>query len=136
MTVYISYPEALHKALAPQQPFQDFLLTYSAMNVELLGVELSRAQRRYQSATRLRLSPGGETELTNWIWPDTKQVQSLLQRRVMQAVVDPDGHSHEAPVEIHADANAGGRYQRRASAVPGGIRESAGRGLPAEPGMG
>lgn len=107
MTVYISYPEALHKALAPQQPFQDFLLSYSAMNVELLGVELSRAQRRYQSATRLRLSPGGETELTNWIWPDVKQVQSLLQRRVMQAVVDPDGHSHEAPVEIHADANSG-----------------------------
>jgi hypothetical protein len=107
VTVYISYSEVLHKALAPQRPFQEFLLTYSAMDVELLEKELRRAQARFQIATRLRLFPDGETELTNWIWPDVEQVQSLLQQRVMQAVVDANGHFHEAPMEVHADANAG-----------------------------
>lgn len=106
VTVYISYSEALHKTLAPQRPFQEFLLTYSAMSVELLEKELKLAQERFQLSTRLRLAPGGEAVLTNWVWPDAKRVQSLLQQRVMQAVVDASGHFHETPMEIHADANA------------------------------
>lgn len=47
-----------------------------------------------------------EIPLTNWIWPDFKQVQDLLRQRVMQAMVDGKGHTHESPLEIHADANA------------------------------
>lgn len=106
VTVYISYSEALHKTLAPQRPFQEFLLTYSAMSLELLEKELKLAQKRFQLATRVLLASGGEAVLTNWVWPDAKRVQSLLQQRVMQAVVDANGHFHETPMEIHADANA------------------------------
>jgi hypothetical protein len=30
----------------------------------------------------------------------------MLQQRIMQATVDPGDHFHEAPFEIHADANS------------------------------
>jgi hypothetical protein len=105
VTLYLSYPEALHQALAPQRQFLAFLLIYSEMKTELLQKELLRAQARFQSTTHLYL-PDKETSLVNWVWPDAKAVQSMLQRRVMQAMVDPDAHAHEAPVEVHADANA------------------------------
>ena len=77
--------------------------------------ELLRAQAKFQSAVRMYLSPGPgkEVPLTNWVWPDVKQVQTMLQQRIMAAAVHPNGHSHEAPIEIHADANAPhGRSQR------------------------
>jgi hypothetical protein len=105
VTLYLSYPEALHLALAPQRQFAAFLLIYSEMKVEDLQKELLRAQARFQSSTHLFL-PDKEASLVNWVWPDAKSVQAMLQRRVMQAMVDPDAHAHEAPVEVHADVNA------------------------------
>jgi hypothetical protein len=30
----------------------------------------------------------------------------MMQQRMMAAMLDPNGHSHETPIEIHADANA------------------------------
>ena len=30
----------------------------------------------------------------------------MLQQRIMQAMVDPTGHAHDEPLEIHADANS------------------------------
>jgi len=106
VTLYIAYTDALHRAVAPQRPLASFLLMYSAMRPEDLQKELLRAQARLQSDTRIYLSPGpgAEVPLTNWVWPDVKQVQSLLQQRIMAATVDPNGHSHEPPSEIHAEA--------------------------------
>ena len=106
VTLYIGYTEALHQALAPQRPYAAFLLVYSAMKPEDLQKELIRAQARFQSGTRMYASTGKETPLTNWTWPNAKQVQSMLQQHIMQATVDPGGHYHEPPVEIHADANS------------------------------
>lgn len=106
VTLYIAYAEALHLALTPQRPFAAFLVVYSSMKLEELQKELLRAQTKFQATTRLYLTPGGEAALTNWIWPDAKQVQALLRQRVMQSMVDPNGHSHEAPLEVRADVNA------------------------------
>ena len=106
VTLFIAYTEALHVALAPQRPYAAFLVVYSSMKPEELQKTLQRAHAKFQAATKLQLTPGGETAITNWVWPDAKQVQNLLQQRVMQAMVDPNSHSHEAPSEIHADANA------------------------------
>jgi hypothetical protein len=105
VTLYLSYPEALHRALLPQRPFAAFLVIYSGMKAEDLQRELVRAQRRFQSATRVYL-PEKEAPLVNWVWPDAKAVQSMLQQRVMQAMVDPNVHAHEPPVEIRADVTA------------------------------
>ena len=111
MTLYIAWAEALHAALAPKRPPAEFLAIYSAMKPEDLQKQLSRAQAGFQAATRLYLAEGPELSLSNWVWPDAKQVQDLLRQRMMQAMVDPGnggsgGHSHEEPVEIRADAVA------------------------------
>ena len=101
----MAYPEALHLALAPQLPFPEFLVAYSTMSVEVLQKQLSQAEAKFQSATQLYAIPGKEMAITNWIWPDVKKVQGLLQGRIMQAMIDPKSHGHQAQVEIHADAN-------------------------------
>lgn len=106
VTLYIAYADALHQALAPQRPLEAFMMVYSAMKPEQMQKELLRAQVRLQSETRLYLAGGKELALTNWIWPDAKQVQALLQQRIMRAMVDPGNHTHEEPLEIHAEANA------------------------------
>ena len=106
VTLYVAYPEALHRALAPQRPLEAFLLVYSAMKPEDLERDLLRVQAKFQAAIRLSQASGGDIALTNWVWPDLKQVQAILQQRVMQLTVDPNRHAHEAPVEIRAEANA------------------------------
>lgn len=107
VTLYLGYGDALRLALAPQRPAQEFLVVYSAMRPDLLQKELQRAQAKFQASTHLYLSMGREVPLTNWIWPDAKQVQAVLQQRIMQALVDPNGHAHEEPLEIRAEAHAG-----------------------------
>ena len=102
LTLFINYAEALHLALSPQRPFTEFLVVYSAMTPQDLLKEIRRAEAKLQNELKLKLAPGGEANITNWIWPDTKQVQELLQQRVMQAMVDPASHTHAPQVEIHA----------------------------------
>jgi hypothetical protein len=105
LLLYIAYGDALHLALAPRRPVQEFLVAYSAMNPETLQKELSRAQARFQSDIRLYLADGRPIPLTNWVWPEAKRVQAMFQQRVMQTMVDPAAHVHEEPLEIRADAN-------------------------------
>jgi len=104
VTIYLNYTEALHLALAPQRPYAAFLVVYSSMKLEDLQLDMLMAQARFQAATKMVVSPGGEASLTNWIWPEAKQVQALLQQQVMQAMVDPASHKHEPPLEVHAEA--------------------------------
>jgi hypothetical protein len=106
ITLYIAYADALHLALAPRQPMAEFLTMYSAMNPDALQKEMLQAQAKFLANTRLYLATGTEIPLTNWIWPDARQVQAMMQRRIMQALVDPAGHAHDEPIEIHADGTA------------------------------
>lgn len=106
VTLYIAYPDALQLALAPQLPPQEFLVMYASMKIEDLQKELSRAQSKFQAGTHIYIGPGQELQLTNWIWPEVNQVHTLLQQRVMQAVVDPKNFGHDPPLEIHADGIA------------------------------
>lgn len=106
ITLYIAYSDALHMALAPQRTMAEFLTMYSAMSPEQLQKELLKAQARFQAETKLYLATGTELPITNWQWPDAKQVQAMMQQRIMQAMVDPAGHAHDQPLEIDADANA------------------------------
>lgn len=106
VTIYLGYGAALHMALAPQRPMAAFLVAYSALKPELLQEELLHAQANFQAATRLYHASGKEVALTNWIFPDARKVQAMLQQWIMQAMVDPAGHAHEEPLEIHADANS------------------------------
>ena len=107
LTLYIDYPGALYLALAPQRPYGSFLAIYSSMKLEDFQRELTRAQTKFQSSLRI-LVPGvrGGLTLTNWTWPDARQVQAMLRKQVMQAMVDPANPAHEPPVEIRAEAVA------------------------------
>lgn len=101
-TFFLSLPEALWQALAPQRPFAAFLLTASGMKPEEFATQLRRAQSRFETATRVYAGTR-EAALGNWTWPDAVAVQALLQRRVMQAIADPAAHTHEPPAEVRAD---------------------------------
>jgi len=106
MTLFVAYIEALHVVLAPQRSASEFLVMYSAMNPESLQKELVRAEIRLQSGTKLCLANGTPVPLSNWIWPDVRQVQAMMQQYIMQAMVDPAGHAHFEPLEVHADGNS------------------------------
>ena len=108
VTLFVNYPEALHAAISPQRPFPEFLIVLSNMKAEELTKVLVRAQTKFEASTKLYLSGPArkEVSLTNWAWPDAKQVQGMLQRRIMQAMVDPSAHAHEPPTEVHVDGNA------------------------------
>jgi hypothetical protein len=106
LTLYIAYADALHAALAPQRTTAEFLTMYSAMNLQALQKELTRAQAQFQAGTKVYLASGQPLHVTNWLWPDPRQVQAMMQQRIMQAMVDPAGHAHDEPLEIHADVNS------------------------------
>ncbi len=106
MTFFIDYTNALHRALAPQRTFQEFVLSYSAMPAPDFEKEVQRAQSRFQSATRLSLSSGQELRIDHWSWPDPVRVQASLQERAMQMMVAPEDHPHESPEEISAEVTA------------------------------
>lgn len=105
VTLYVNYAKALHRALLPNREYGAFLFIYSSMRPDDLKKELQRAQSKFEAD--IRILPKGASEgkamrLTEWTWPDIKQVQATLQHQVMQVMVD--GHVHEPPIEIHADA--------------------------------
>ena len=106
VTLYLSYGDALHMAIAPESSLPEFWMVYSAMSPDRLQRILTRVQSGFQANTRLYLETGKELSLTNWIFPDVKQVQAMLQHRIMQAMADPAGHVHDEPLEIHAEANS------------------------------
>ncbi len=106
VTLYLAYGDALHMAIAPDSSLPQFWMVYSAMSPDRMQRVLARVESRFQAATRLYLATGKELSLTNWAFPDVKQVQAMLQHRIMQAMADPAGHAHDEPLEIHADANS------------------------------
>lgn len=105
VTLFVRYTEALHLALAPQQPYTAFLIVYSTMDSAAFEKELLRAQAKFQASIRI-LQAETQVTMTNWLWPGAKQVQAMMQNQIMQATVDPGGHAHQETAEIRADAVA------------------------------
>jgi hypothetical protein len=108
LTFYIDYAGALHRALAPGRTFQEFVLTYSAMRPQDFQAEVQRVQKRFQNETKLTLASGTVVPVTRWNWPDIGRVQAALQERAMRSIVAPGDHTHDEPLEIHAEAISSG----------------------------
>jgi hypothetical protein len=104
VTLYIGYTEALHRALAPQQPVMEFVLAYSTMPAEVFARELRKAQTRFAAGVSMRNSDGSPLTLANWKWPTATAVQAMFREQTMQTLATPMEHAHETPMEIHADA--------------------------------
>lgn len=106
LTYYVDYIAALHRALAPKRSMHEFVLTYSAMKPVNFRNELSKAQVKFVSSTRLTLPTGAPLATTNWQWPEPARAQALLQERAMQTLVAAGEHPYETELEIHAEATS------------------------------
>lgn len=104
MTLFLNYPEILHRTLAPELSFQEFLLRYSSITPEQFKLALNKAQTLFQNQITLDLGNQKKTQLERWVWPEPERVQTALRERIMQAMVAPSEHAHQTPIEIRAEA--------------------------------
>jgi len=102
LTLYLAYPELLHRALAPDRPFAEFLLAASAAEPAALDQQLRAAHARFEAGLRVEIEPGLELAPAHWSWPAAAQLQQLLRQRAMENVTGA-GHAHPAPLEVHAE---------------------------------
>lgn len=110
LTLFINYPQALHQALAPQQPLSAFVLPYSSMSTPELAQILLGVHAKFEADTRLVLANGHTAPVTHWRWPAVAQIQQQLQQRAMQMLVAPGTHPEdEEPLEIRAEVSGQSR---------------------------
>lgn len=103
MTLFIDYPEALHRALAPRQNFQEFVLAFSAMTPEVFSAAVVKTQTQFQAQIQVLNEAGKPASSDQWRWPEPNRVQAMLREHAMQMLVNAGGHAHEAPLEIRAE---------------------------------
>lgn len=107
MAFYLTYSEVLHRALAPNRTYPEFLARCANLGAGELEAELARAQAWLQTETRLALPSGQAVRITHWRWPDVARVRTLLREQAMRATAEPGGrHTHEEPLEVRAEATA------------------------------
>lgn len=111
LTLYLDYAAALHQALAPGRPFEEFMLTHATMPAAQFQQALDGVHRKFEQATRATLKTGPARVFRSWQWPQAAQVQQKLRERAMLLVRMPGGHSHEAPLEVRAELAAGEEIQ-------------------------
>jgi hypothetical protein len=107
LTFFIDYVDAIYDTLAPELPFEKFVMVHSAMPPVAFKQALIRAHQKLEADTQLT-GPGGKAlALTNWRWPDAVKVQDALKQRAMRMVVgSKEPHIHEPAVEVQAEATA------------------------------
>ncbi len=96
----------LHQALAPKKTLQAFLAQAAATPEKEFKSQLAIAQAKLQAGISVTLASGKLVTLSQWTWPESPVVHSLLQQRAMQAIVAPKDHVHSTPLEIRAEANS------------------------------
>ena len=106
MTFYLAYSEVLHRALAPNRTYPEFLARCASLGAGELEAELTKAQAWLQTETRLALPSGQAVRITRWRWPDAAWARNLLREQAMRATAGPGRHTHEEPVEVRAEATA------------------------------
>jgi hypothetical protein len=106
VTLFITFSEALHRVLAPERSFQEFVLAHAAMPPEIFKSALFEAERSFQAETQAQTADGHRLLFERWIWPDPATVQLALRERAMQALVAPNDHAHEAALEVRAECQS------------------------------
>ncbi len=106
VTCFLNYTEALHRALAPKQTLQEFVLRSAALSPSDFQKELIRAQAIFSSGFKLTMPKNNILTVNNWRWPDAQRVQADVQERAMQAVVGEGEHPAHGSFEVRAEATA------------------------------
>lgn len=103
LTMYLRYTEAVHKALAPETSYWEFLTAVAALSPPDLEKQMRRAHEALQAGTRVYLDGMPPSAFSNWAWPQPVTAQRLFQQRLMEATVGGGHRHHEEPIEVHAD---------------------------------
>jgi hypothetical protein len=106
VTLFITFSEALHRALAPDRSFQDFVMAHAAMSPEAFKAALLKAQGTFQAQTSIETAGGHRLLLERWRWPEPAAVQQVLRERAMQALAAPNEHPFETALEVRAELQA------------------------------
>lgn len=106
VTLFITFSEALHRVLAPERSFQDFVLVHAAMPSEAFKALLIKAQSRFQAETHAESADGHRLLFERWVWPEPAAVQQVLRERAMQTLAAPNEHAYETALEVRSDFKA------------------------------
>lgn len=106
VTLYINYAEAMHQTLMPSRPFEEFLLTHSAMDGGKFQRAALQAQTQFQNALKIYNNDRSELNVVRWQWPAPILLQQSLRERAMLLLRGAAAHVHAAPLEIHAELSA------------------------------
>ena len=109
ITLYLNYAEVLHRTLAPEQRFSEFVLAFAALPPEQCAAQLRTVQARFQAQIKVLPHPVTDATLQSWEWPAATRVQALLRDRAMQLLTAPNEHAHETPVEVRVSLKSIGR---------------------------
>ncbi len=106
VTLFITFSEALHRVLAPERSFQDFVMASSAMSPEAFKAALLKAQSTLQAQASAETADGHRLLFERWRWPEPAAVQQVLRERAMQALAAPNEHPFETALEVRAELQA------------------------------
>ncbi len=122
ITLHLNYSDVLHRTLAPEQKFGEFVLAFSALPPEQFAAQLRTAQARLQAQIKVLPRPATDATLQRWKWPDVARVQALLRERAMQMLVTPNDHSHEMQQEVRVELQTAGRINAVGAVFPSEFR--------------
>jgi hypothetical protein len=118
ITLYLNYAEVLHRTLAPEQRFSEFVLAFAALPPEQCAAQLRTVQARFQTQTKVLPRPAVEATLQSWEWPAATRVQALLRDRAMQMLAAPNEHGHDTALEVRVSLKTSARVSAVSARFP------------------
>jgi hypothetical protein len=107
LTFYIDYVDAVYDILAPERPFEEFVMLHSAMPLAGFKLALDQAHKKLVADTQLSAAGGKALAISNWRWPDAARVHDSLKQRAMQLVVGAgQQHAHATVFEVQAEVTS------------------------------
>ncbi len=107
LTFFIDYVDAVYDIVAPERPFEEFVMLHSAMPLAPFKLVLERAHTKLVTDTQLSTAGGKALAISNWRWPDAAKVHDSLKQRAMQMVVGTGPqHAHAPAFEVQAEVTA------------------------------
>ncbi len=118
ITLYLNYADVLHRGLAPEQRFGEFVVAFAALPPEQFAAQLHRLQARFQAQMKVLPRPTADATLHGWEWPAAARAQALLRGRAMQMLTAPNDHAHDAALEVRVSLKTATRVSGVVATFP------------------
>lgn len=123
LNFHLDYAELMRRTVAPQVSPPEFAIRMAAATAAQWDEVLGRTQSRLMRGTQLGRPDGTALQPGTWRWPTLEQVQALMQRLAMAAVVAPYEHAHEDPLEVQAEVLVAESLRELALQLPAELQE-------------